>query len=52
LAVVKEMRLRGARVVDVAERFGVHPNTVTRVLRGIRVCDGGPGEHASRARPT
>lgn len=36
---------RGYRKVDVAAHFGCAPHTVRRALLGIRVCDGGVGEH-------
>jgi len=35
----------GLTRVEIGRRLGIHPNTVSVVLRGLRVCDGGPGGH-------
>jgi DNA invertase Pin-like site-specific DNA recombinase len=42
---VLELLDRGYRKCDVADYFGVARNTVRRALSGVRICDGGVGEH-------
>jgi DNA invertase Pin-like site-specific DNA recombinase len=41
---------RGHSRRDVASHYGITEETVRRVISGIRVCDGGPGEHSTKNR--